>query len=285
MSGLRKIIQFVHLISLDVAILACVWCAMIADAEQVRVYEWQMYALIALGSWSVVLLDRLLDLRSKHNPSAEWSITQRAFYTAHRGKIVLLLVANALACLWLGLFVLGQGIFEYLFLCLPFMGLFGLFALRQMRLQQQVAYMKNMFASLCFSSVCCAPSWFYSARERQYGLLFGTDCLLLAALLTVWMSAVDLWELQKLSPRSQAEQSQSNNEMSLGLPIAVLAVTALFLARDSSYNEERSWYYNAIGISAVVLYMLTRFGKRLSFPQLLDLSMLALILVPFFFSR
>lgn len=285
MSALRKIIEFVHLINLDVALLACVWCAIIADAEQVRMYEWQMYALIALGSWSAVLLDRLLDLKGKYVPSAEWSRVQRDFYRHHRGKIVALLVTNTMLCLWLGLFVLGKGIFDYLFLCLPFLGMFVLFALRQARLQQKVAYMKNMFASLCFSSVCCAPSWFYSARDLQIKLLFGTDCLLLAALLTVWMSAVDLWELQKLSPKAQQDQSQSNNEVSLALPIAVLAVTALILARDSSYNVERSWYYNAIGVSAVLLYLLTRFGRHLSFPRLLDLSILGLILIPFFFAR
>ena len=156
-------------------------------------------------------------------------------------------------------------------------GFFGLSLLSNPR-SGETPYAKNVLAGMTFAFGTAMTAHIYRPELSVFDLLVSHEVICFAVLCILNISAIDLWEH---ASRATDQESKATDELSLTLPLTLLAGASLAFALTDSEPSSRPFYY-AVLTGSALLYILNR--KRAEYSMdalrvLADLAMLAPVLV------
>lgn len=272
-----------NLLSLDAPLVAVAWLYMFARAWQVNYLEWQAYAALGLGVWVIYVCDRLLDLRVRDSgdPALE---ARHEFHARHRTAFLAGVVLAIAAILW---FVFKTLPVELLLSYSgPAVGLVVAFFLVVIGSSRhgEVPYLRNAIAGLAFGYGTAMMAHTRVASQGMLSMLFSREMIAFSVLCMLNITAIHLWEHSR---RSRDPETKAADELSLSMPLIVLATAAVVFAyldnpamfgRGVGTDEPpaRPFFY-AILISAALLQVLNRTRRRYSLDALRVLADAALI--------
>lgn len=259
-----------NLLSLDAPAVALAWLHIFAVTWKLFV-PWQAYAALGLAVWVIYMADRLLDVSVAEATGAPLE-ARHHFHQKHRRWFSLAIGAALLTAAFLVVTNLPMAIYRNLLIGGVLVGGFFGLSLVSSREESDSPLMKNIIAGFTFAYGTAMVAHIYRPELRFMDLMQAPEFLLFAVLCVLNISAIDVWEH---SARSEDEEVKASDEISLTLPIMLLAGAAIFLAlRD---ENDRSFYY-AILVSTGLLYVLNRRRHTLSRPALRTLADVTLII-------
>jgi hypothetical protein len=195
------------------------------------------------------------------------------FHKKHRQWFVVAIGTSLLAAVALVVTSMPMAIYKNLFIGAVLVGTFFGLSLVSSRDENESPLLKNIIAGITFAYGTAMTAHIYRPELRFMDLVQAPEFLLFAVLCVLNISAIDLWEH---SARSEDEDVKASDEISLTLPVTLLAGASIFLAlRD---QNDRTFYY-AILIATGLLYALNRRRHQFSRPALRTLAD-ATLLVP-----
>ena len=258
--------DFWHLASLDAPTVAVVWAFAIARSAHVRLEPW-MAILLASGTWTVYVLDRILDARGAITANISGLLRERHHFHWRHRRILIPLA-----------FCTGVSALVMIFRCMPA-------AARRhdsIVAAAALAYFSGVHAKTSF------PSWLQRlcSKELLVGILFAAGCaaptltricsafalpialsfLFFAALAWVNCAAISNWELERSSIRISA----------VAVIIALLGLS--FAICLSALLPRTSALLSSGAVSAFLILVLHRTRHRinpLTLRALADLVLLA----------
>jgi len=259
-----------NLLSLDAPLVAVAWLYIFAKTWRIDYHPWPPYAALALTAWGIYAADRLFDVWL-HRGADSLPLRHRM----HLRLRWVLMVAVPIAlggAVWIALHRLPIAIFSYVavaaLLVLAFL-VSSIFS----RGSDEVPYVKNLLAGLTFSYGTAIGAHVYTSygmglggngyvfTEGVFALLRSPEMLAFGVLCALNTTAVDLWERFRELRDPEARAAQ---EMMLTMPLALLAVLALWFAlRAEPLGPIRPFYY-AILVSAASLLLVNRVKQRFS---------------------
>jgi hypothetical protein len=272
-----------NLLSLDAPLVAIAWLYMFTRAWQVNYLEWQAYAALGLGVWIIYVCDRLIDLkvRDDDDPLLE---KRHAFHARFRGWFIAGVVAAVPTLLW---FVLRRLPAELLLSYSgPAAGLVVAFFVLVVgsRGSQEVPYLRNVIAGLAFGYGTAMMAHTRVASQGMFSMLLSREMIAFSVLCSLNITAIHLWEHSR---RSRDPEVKAADEMSLTLPLIVLAGAAMVFAYfDNPAMFGRGFggddpparpFFYAILISTGLLQVLNRSRRRFSLDSLRVLADAALL--------
>lgn len=279
-----------NLLSLDAPLVAVAWLYMFARAWQVNYLEWQAYLALGLGVWVIYVCDRLLDLRVR-DAGDPLLAKRHEFHARFRGYFLAGVVLAVAAVLW---FVFKALPVELLISYSgPAVGLvvaFFLFVIGS-RPTGEVPYLRNAIAGLAFAYGTAMMAHTRVPSQGMMSMVLSREMIGFAILCVLNITAIHLWEHSR---RSDDPEVKAADEMSLTLPLTLLAGSALLFAYfdnpdmfgrgvDGENLPARPFFY-AILISAALLQILNRTRRRFSLDSLRVLADAALLApLPLFF--
>ncbi|MCH7226979.1 hypothetical protein [Haloferula sp. A504] len=279
-----------NLLSLDAPLVAVAWLYMFARAWQVNYLEWQAYLALGLGVWVIYVCDRMLDLRVR-DPGDPLLAERHEFHARHRVFFLAGVVVAVAAVLW---FVFKALPVELLISYSgPAVGLvvaFFLFVIGT-RPTGEVPYLRNAIAGLAFAYGTAMMAHTRVPSQGMMSMVLSREMIGFAILCVLNITAIHLWEHSR---RSDDPEVKAADEMSLTLPLTLLAGSALLFAYfdnpdmfgrgvDGESLPARPFFY-AILISTALLQILNRTRHRFSLDLLRVLADAALLApLPLFF--
>lgn len=272
-----------NLLSLDAPLVAIAWLYMFTRAWQVNYLEWQAYAALGLGVWVIYVVDRLLDLRVRADDDPALA-ARHEFHFRHRGWFVAGGVLAVLAGLWFVLrYLPAELLLSY---SGPAVGLVTAFFLAVIgsRGSHEVPYLRNVIAGLAFGYGTAMMAHTRVASQGMFSMLVSREMIAFSVLCMLNITAIHLWEHSR---RSKDPEVEAADEMSLTLPLIVLAGAAMVFAYldnpamfgrgfGSEEPPARPFFY-AILISTALLQILNRSRRRFSLDALRVLADVALL--------
>jgi hypothetical protein len=271
---ITRVLDLWHLASLDAPTVAIVWALAIARAAGVRLEPW-IPLLLACGTWTVYVIDRLLDARRAINAHHLATLRERHyFHWRHRHALFpLATCAAAIAiALIIKLMPLAAREHDSLIAAAALIYFSGVHAPAQVPQWARRIASKELLVGILFAAGCAAPalSHLHSAASA-WPLL--PVVIFLASLAWLNCAAIDMWE------------SQSTR---IGIPASAATLTfigftaAVILA---PYNAHISALFACGAISALLLFLLHRMQHRLhpvTLRALADLVLLTpvILLIP-----
>lgn len=267
-----------NLLSLDAPIVAVVWLHLFARTWQVNYLPIGGYLGLGVSVWAIYVVDRLLDIRLC--PAEDESLGLRhRFHARHRRAFLAGLAVAAGILLWVVFGVL-PGYWPYLvqYLIPASILVAGFFLLVVAgRPGVGVPLGRNLVAGAAFAWGVAMAAHLWKPSQSAIELLLplpSPELICFALLCTLNISAIHLWEHAR---RSGDREVDAGDEMSLTLPLLVLAGAALLFAyRDNPGGHTRPFFY-AILISAALLQVLNRRRERYSIDVLRTLADAAMI--------
>lgn len=279
-----------NLLSLDAPLVAVAWLYMFARAWQVNYLEWQAYVALGLGVWVIYVCDRLLDLRVRDPDDPELA-HRHDFHARHRKLFLIGVVLAIAAVLW---FVFKTLPVELLISYSgPAVGLVVAFFVLVigMRPSGEVPYFRNAIAGLAFAYGTAMMAHIRVPSQGMMSMALSREMIAFAVLCVLNITAIHLWEHSR---RSSDPEVKAADELSLTLPLTLLAGSALVFAYFDNPGmfsrgvgvdsmPARPFFY-AVLISAALLQILNRTRRRFSMDALRVLADAALVApLPLFF--
>jgi hypothetical protein len=162
-------------------------------------------------------------------------------------------------------------------------GFFGLSMLASQD-EQEIPHAKNIIAGFGFAFGTAMFAQLYRTGFDLWEMIGSREFLSFAALCVLNISAIDIWEHANRSPD---RETKASDELSLTLPLTILAATALASALIDRSEANRPFFYSILTGTAL-LYMLNRMRPNLSMDSmrvLADVAMLAPVLLFVAFDR
>lgn len=236
-----------------------------------RLYvPWEAYAALGLAVWVIYAADRLLDVslaEATNGPLAE----RHLFHKKYRRWFITAIAVAFLSAVFFVVTSLPMAIFKNMVLGGILVAAFFGLSLISARDENESPLLKNIIAGFAFSFGTAMVAHIYRPELRLMDLLRAPEFLLFSLLCILNISAIDVWEH---SARNHDEEVKASDEISLTLPITLLAAASIFLAlRDMN---DRSFYY-AILTATGLLYVLNRRRHTLSRTALRTLADVTLL--------
>ena len=260
-----------NLLSLDAPLVAVVWLCLFAKTWGVSYHPGHSYVVLALGVWVLYVADRLLD-SALHGDSARCQ-ARHEFHRKHWRMFAVGAGLAAVTALATVLMKSPMAIFSYLIVeGILVVGFFA-FATFTSSAVEDIPYAKNILggAAFAYGTAMVAHVYLYDRGIRD--LLFSREFQAFAVLCILNISAIDLWEHASRNPDPEV---QATDELSLTLPLTLLAAASLFFALRAEQHSSRPFFY-AILTGAALLYILNRIRARFSMDALRVLADLALV--------
>ena len=264
-----------NLLSLDAPLVALAWLHVFAQAWRLGYHPWYAYVCLGLVVWSIYVFDRLLDV-SMMSATPERLEPRHNFHQRHRRLLIGLLTAAMVGATYLLVTELPRAIFSYLLMGgILVAGFFGLSMLASEN-REEVGLSKNLMAGIAFAYGTAMTACVYRAELGVADLLLSREFICFGVLCMLNIAAIDFWEHAK---RSDDEEVQATDELTVMLPLVTLALAAIVFALQRSHM--RPFYY-AILTGVALMYLLNRRRSQFSMDALrvlADVTLLAPVLV------
>jgi hypothetical protein len=260
-----------NLLSLDAPLVAIAWLYIFTRIWKVEFFPWQGYAALYLATWAIYVAGRLLDSLTADGRSE--LPARHEFHQRHRKGFKIAALVAGLVALVLVVTTFPITIFHYLLLGAVFVGGFFALSLFSPREPGQVPYAKNLIAGCTFAFGTSMVAHVYLHSLEMWDLFGSREFLCFAALCTLNISAIDVWEH---SAASSDVEVQAADELALTVPLTVLGAAALWFAYLDHDMYSRPFYY-AILTGSALLYALNRARRRFGPHALRVLSDVALL--------
>ena len=269
-----RILELWHLASLDAPTVAIVWALAIARSAGVRLEPW-IPLLLACGTWTVYVIDRLLDARRAINAHDFATLRERHFFHwRHRHALFPLatcagVLAAALIIRWMPIATREH---DSLIAAAALIYFSGVHAPAQLPRWAFRIASKELLVGILFAAGCAAPALSHlHVGASAWPIL--PSVLFLASLAWLNCAAINIWETQ--STRIRIPTSVAT------LSFAGL-VAAMVLAPD---HARVSALLGCGALSSLLLFVLHRMQHRLdpvTLRALADLILLTpvLLLIP-----
>jgi hypothetical protein len=258
-----------NLLSLDAPLVAVVWLYIFAKTWRIDYHPWPAYAALALAAWGIYAADRLFDGMLRGG-AGDLSLRHRV----HRRLRRVLAVAVPLAfcgAMWISLHYLPTAVFSYAAVGTAMVAAFFISSL--FAAAGEIPYVKNLLAGLAFSYGTAVGAHVYTSHGMALGgggnvfsagafdLLGSPEMLTFGVLCAMNITAVDLWERAR---GIEDPEVRAADEISLIMPLALLAGFALLFAmRADPASPIRPFYY-AILVAAASLLVVNRVKHQFS---------------------
>jgi len=266
-----------NLLSLDAPLVAVVWLYLFARTWRLGYHPWEAYVTLGLAVWVIYVADRLFDV-SLHGNTPENLESRHRFHRDHRRFFRFSLLTVLLTAVFLVVTKMPMTIYKYLLLGgVMVAGFFGLSMLSNPQ-ADETPLAKNVLAGVTFAFGTAMTAHIYRPELGIFDLLVSHEVICFAVLCILNISAIDLWEH---ASRATDLESKASDELSLTLPLTLLAGASLAFALMDSEQSSRPFFY-AVLTGSALLYILNR--KRAEFSLdalrvLADLAMLVPVLV------
>ncbi|MEI7912039.1 MAG: hypothetical protein WCK77_20600 [Verrucomicrobiota bacterium] len=260
-----------NLLSLDAPLVAVVWLAMFAKTWGVNYHPTHSYVLLGLGVWVLYVADRLLDA-TLHGDSPRCRERHR-FHRRHWRKFACGGLIAAGAALATVLMRSPMAIFSYLIIEGILVAGFFAIATFTRPAAEDVPFAKNIVAGAAFAFGTALVAHVYQYDKGIRDLLMAREFHVFAVLCMLNISAIDLWEH---ASRHSDPEVLATDELSLTLPLTLLAGACLFFALQAEQHSSRPFYY-AVLTGAALLHVVNRTRARFSLEALRVLADLALV--------
>ena len=260
-----------NLLSLDAPLVAVVWLCLFARTWGVSYHPTHGYVLLALGVWVLYVADRVLDA-TLHGDSPRCQ-ARHHFHRKHWRKFVGGAVVAAIAALVIVLMQSPIAIFNYLLVEGLLVAVFFAIAAFTSSAAEEVPDAKNIVAGVAFAFGTALMAHVYLYDRGIRDLLLSREFHAFAVLCILNISAIDLWEHASRHPDPEV---QATDELSLTLPLTLLAGASLFFALQAEQHSSRPFFY-AVLTGAGLLHAVNRMRARFSLEALRVLADLALV--------
>ena len=246
-----------NLLSLDAPLVAVAWLYMFAKTWRADYLPWAAYISLGLVVWIIYAADRLIDSGlQKDSVNLE---ARHEFHRRHRRFFKIALTVGSIAALVLVVLSLPVSIYGY-----SIIGgvlVIAFFALSVFGSQEpnELPYAKNIIAGFAFAYGTSMIAFVYTGFETMEWLK-SRELICFSVLCILNISAIDLWEQ---AARSADLELKATNELSLTLPLLLLAGFSLVFATQDRELSTRAFFY-AILTGAGLLYILNRIRQRFS---------------------
>ncbi|MFZ9941757.1 MAG: hypothetical protein ACO3F7_06360 [Luteolibacter sp.] len=272
-----------NLLSLDAPLVAIAWLHVFVKTWRLGYMPWEAYLVLGLTVWAVYIADRLLDVSILGSNSPKLSIRHQ-FHQQHRKFFTTALVISS--CIVVALVISRMPMSIYVKFLLGGLLVAGFFGLSMLASQdeQEIPHAKNIIAGFGFAFGTAMFAQLYRTGFDLWEMIGSREFLSFAALCVLNISAIDIWEHANRSPD---RETKASDELSLTLPLTILAATALASALIDRSEANRPFFYSILTGTAL-LYMLNRMRPNLSMDSmrvLADVAMLAPVLLFMAFDR
>lgn len=264
-----------NLLSLDAPLVALAWLHVFGKAWGLGYHPTSAYVCLGLVVWSIYVFDRLLDV-SMMSATPEKMEPRHRFHQRHRKWLTGLLVAAMVGAIYLLVTEMPYSIFRYLLMGgIMVAGFFGLSMLASEN-RDEVGLSKNLMAGIAFAYGTAMTAHVYRGELTVGHLMMSREFICFGVLCMINIASIDFWEHSK---RSDDEEVKANDELTVMLPLLLLALTTILFALQQSHM--RPFYY-AILSGVALLYLLNRRRSEFSMDALrvlADVTLLAPVLV------
>lgn len=266
-----------NLLSLDAPLVAVSWLYVFSKTWCLGYLPWESYLILGLAVWSIYIADRLLDISILGSESPNLAARHK-FHQQHRKFFSLALVISSMVVIALIIYRMPMSIYGKL---LPggvlIAAFFGLSMLATQD-QEEIPHAKNIIAGIAFAFGTAIFAQLYRTGFDLREMIASREFIIFATLCTLNISSIDIWEH---SSRTSDSETKAGDELSLTLPLTLLAATALASALLNNNDTSRPFFY-AILTATALLYTLNR--KRAKFSMdalrvLADVAMVAPVLL------
>jgi hypothetical protein len=262
-----------NLLSLDAPLVAVAWLHVFAQTWRLGYHPWEAYIALGLTVWIIYVADRLLDISLAGGPIDNLEARHR-FHRLHQNRFKIALVAAALVTLYMVITKMPVSLYSNLIPGgLLVAGFFGLSMLSSQD-PNVVPHSKNVIAGVTFAFGTAMTAHVYRFEYGIYDMLVSREFVCFSVLCVLNISAIDLWEH---AARTQDVEVKSSDELTLTLPLALLAGASLLYALMDSEQASRPFFY-AILTGAALLHVLNRSRARFSMDALRVLADVALLI-------
>ncbi len=266
----KPIWLYPNLLSLDAPLVALSWLYVFAVTWRLYV-PWETYATLGLVVWVIYVADRLLDV-SLAGPSARLEVRHR-FHNKHRKFFRI--AASVAFVMALVLMVTRMPMTIYSHLLLGGVMVAGFFGLAMLSSQDadEIPHTKNILAGITFAFGTAMTAHMYRYEYGFAEMFFSSEFVCFAVLCILNISAIHLWEH---AARSRDVETKASDELTLTLPLILLAAASLMYAVFDEEQSSRPFFYSTFTASAL-LYILNRSRSRFSIDTLRVLADAALV--------
>jgi hypothetical protein len=269
-----RVLHLWHLASLDAPTVAVVWALAIARSAGVRLESW-VSVLLACGTWTVYVVDRLLDARRAINSNDRATLRERHYFH-WRHRHVLLPLATCAAAVAVALIVklmpLAAREHDSLIAAAALIYFSGVHAPAEHPGWASRIVSKELLVGILFAAGCAAPALSHlRSAASEWPIL----CVVMYLASLAWLNcaAIEMWESQSTRVRIPASAAIL---AFIGFTAAVVVVR---------YNAAVSALLAGGATSALLLLILHRTRHRLhpvTLRALADLMLLTpvLLLIP-----
>jgi len=272
-----------NLLSLDAPLVAIAWLHVFAKTWRLGYLPWESYLVLGLSVWTIYIADRLLDVSILGTDSPKLS-TRHRFHQQHRKFFTTALTISICLALVLVISRMPMSIYAKLMPGgLLVAGFFGLSMLASQD-EQEVSHAKNIIAGFSFAFGTAMFAQLYRSGFDLWDMVGSREFISFATLCILNISAIDIWEHANRSPDTE---TRASDELSLTIPLTLLAATALANAILDHNGTSRPFFY-AILTGTALLYVLNRIRSNMpmnAMRVLADFAMLAPFLVFFTLDR
>jgi hypothetical protein len=271
-----------NLLSLDAPIVALAWLFMFEKTWRMYL-PWHGFAALGLAVWAVYVWDRIIDL--KLLSEGDDKLGQR--HEFHRRCLPwagwLAFLALLLSGLLAGFFMPAE-IIHYGKLVLVMIGAF--FVLTVFALQdREIPVIRNIMAGVTFGygTAMAAHVYvpLYEPSQGPWALMITPEMLAFAFLCVLNISAIHFWEHSR---RTTDPEQRAENDLTLTIPLTVLAAACLVFALRDPDSTTRPFFY-AVLVASALLYVLNRLRDRFSLDALRVMADVAMVApLPVFFA-
>lgn len=271
-----------NLLSLDAPIVALAWLFMFEKTWRMYL-PWHSYAALGLSVWAIYVWDRIIDLKLLGEEDEKLG-PRHAFHRRCLPWLGWLALLAVIAAGVLAGFFMPAEILQYGKLVLVM--LVGFFVLTVFALQdREIPVFRNVMAGFIFGyGTAMAAHVYVPLYEPSQGawiLLITPEMLAFGFLCILNISAIHFWEHSR---RTTDEERRAQNDLSLVLPLAVLALACLIFALRDPDSTTRPFFY-AVLTATALLYVLNRQREKFSIDALRVLADLAMVVpLPVFFA-
>lgn len=238
---------------------------------------WTAYATLAIAVWIIHVVERLHS--AKRRDACGIPLGERhCFHLRHSACFLTVAAIASLGLLALVFVAMPISIFGYLTIgALLVVGYFIMSRLDHGP-PRDIAYGRHFLAGAAYAYGIAMVAHVFLPAVGKHDLIISREFLTFFVLCVIHLSAIDFWEK---SSRDVHSEEAASGELSLILPVMVLAVVALGFAISGHQQSVRPFYY-AILTGAALIHVINRNRGKFNGEQLrvvADFGMLAPALV------
>ncbi len=261
-----------HVLSLDVPLVAMAWLYIFTKTWRVDYHPWEAYLVLIIFSWIISItarwMDAMLLVRRNQPLNAQDQFLLRYHPFLKWFAVLLFLLGAGITIAYMSLAIYG-----YLLVVGVLIG--GFLGLTMMTDPEsnEIPYLKNCLAGLSFACGTAIFAHVYLPATNVYEMFATREFLCFVVLVILNITAIDLW---KKSFNLTDEPSRVFSDMSLTLPLTLLAVAVVYFSIKDDVSATRPFYYSIL-ISCAMLYAINRIHEKFSLETLSIMANAALL--------